>query len=56
MAAMKPYWLARTLAGVTMDIGAMVGMWNLYMTVVRGRRIETPANAPVGTVAEPQWT
>ena len=56
MAAMKPYWLARTLAGVTMDIGAMIGMWNLYMTVVRGRRIEAPANAPVGTVAEPQWT
>jgi cytochrome c oxidase cbb3-type subunit 1 len=56
MVAMKPYWFTRTLAGVTMDVGAILGMWNFYMTVMRGRRIEAPANAPVGTVAEPQWT
>ena len=36
MVAMKPYWFTRTLAGVTMDIGAILGMWNFYMTVVRG--------------------
>ena len=39
MVAMKPYWFTRTLAGVTMDIGALLGMWNFYMTVVHGRRI-----------------
>jgi cbb3-type cytochrome c oxidase subunit I len=56
MSAMKPYWFTRTLAGFTMDVGAILGMWNFYMTVTRGRRIEAPANAAVGVVAEPQWT
>jgi cytochrome c oxidase cbb3-type subunit 1 len=54
MVAMKPYWFTRTLAGVTMDIGALLGMWNFYMTVVHGRRIEAPAG--VAAVPEPQWT
>jgi cytochrome c oxidase cbb3-type subunit 1 len=52
MVAMKPYWFTRTIAGVTMDIGAILGMWNFYMTVMQGRRFE----APVGAVPEPQWT
>jgi cytochrome c oxidase cbb3-type subunit 1 len=54
MVAMKPYWFTRTLAGVTMDIGALLGMWNFYMTVVHGRRIERPVSAV--TAPEPQWT
>ena len=54
MVAMKPYWFTRTLAGVTMDIGALLGMWNFYMTVVHGRRIEAPAGA--AATPEPQWT
>ena len=45
---MKPYWFTRTLAGVTMDVGALLGMWNFYMTVMQGRRIEVPAQAPAG--------
>ncbi len=32
MQAMKPYWFTRTIAGVTMDVGAVLGMWNLYRT------------------------
>lgn len=43
MAAMKPYWLARSLAGITMDIGALLGFWNLYRTIHRGKQIEAPA-------------
>jgi cbb3-type cytochrome oxidase subunit 1 len=49
---MKPYWFTRTIAGATMDIGAILGMWNFYLTVMQGRRIESPA----GAVPEPQWT
>jgi cytochrome c oxidase cbb3-type subunit 1 len=56
MVAMKPYWFTRTIAGVTMDIGAILGMWNFYMTVMQGRRIEIPAGSPAGSVPEPQWT
>jgi hypothetical protein len=37
-----------------MDIGALLGMWNFYMTVVHGRRIEAPAG--VAATPEPQWT
>ena len=56
MVAMKPYWLARTLAGATMDIGALLGMWNFYLTVMQGRPIQARANAPAGAASEPQWT
>jgi cytochrome c oxidase cbb3-type subunit 1 len=32
LVSMKPYWLIRTLTGITMDVGiAMVGL-NLYMS------------------------
>jgi cbb3-type cytochrome c oxidase subunit I len=36
MQAMKPYWLTRTVAGITMDIGAILGMWNFYKTATGG--------------------
>lgn len=49
MVAMKPYWFTRTIAGVTMDVGAVLGMWNLLKTVVQGERI---ANAAL----EPRWS
>jgi cbb3-type cytochrome oxidase subunit 1 len=51
MVAMKPYWFLRTIAGVTMDIGALLGMWNFYLTATQGRRIDVPT----GAVPEPQW-
>ena len=38
MQAMKPYWFTRTIAGVTMDIGAILGMWNLYRSTAAAGR------------------
>ncbi len=43
MVAMKPYWFTRTLAGMTMDIGAFSGMWNLYRTAMEGTPISRRA-------------
>jgi cbb3-type cytochrome oxidase subunit 1 len=56
MVAMKPYWFTRTLAGLTMDIGALLGMWNLYKTIHMGKAIVMPAGAPPGAAPEPMWT
>jgi cytochrome c oxidase cbb3-type subunit 1 len=56
MVAMKPYWFTRTLAGLTMDIGALLGMWNLYKTIHAGPAIAAPAGASPGAVPEPMWT
>jgi cytochrome c oxidase cbb3-type subunit 1 len=54
MAAMKPYWFTRTLAGFTMDVGALLGMWNLYRTMRLGKRIEAPADS-LQRLTEPLW-
>jgi cbb3-type cytochrome c oxidase subunit I len=56
MVAMKPYWFTRTLAGLTMDIGALLGMWNFYKTMSEGKPIAAPAGAAAGSVLEPMWT
>jgi cytochrome c oxidase cbb3-type subunit 1 len=56
MAAMKPYWFVRTLAGITMDIGAALGFWNLYMTIRHGEPIPVPAGAPANYLPEPKWS
>jgi cytochrome c oxidase cbb3-type subunit 1 len=56
MAAMKPYLFVRTLAGITMDIGAALGFWNLYMTIGHGEPIPVPAGAPVNFLPEPKWS
>jgi cytochrome c oxidase cbb3-type subunit 1 len=56
MVAMKPYWFARTLAGLTMDIGAVLGMWNLYKTIHAGTVIAMPSGASPGAAPEPMWT
>jgi len=55
MAAMKPYWFTRTIAGVTMDIGAILGMWNFFNTVIQGERIVSPVGVTVENL-EPRWT
>jgi cbb3-type cytochrome c oxidase subunit I len=55
MVAMKPYWFTRTLAGLTMDIGALLGMWNLYRTMRLGKRIEAPAGDSSQRLPEPLW-
>jgi cbb3-type cytochrome c oxidase subunit I len=56
MVAMKPYWFTRTIAGVTMDIGAMLGMWNLYRTAVGGPLLAPQPDASPAALAEPRWT
>lgn len=55
MAAMKPYWFTRTLAGFTMDVGALLGMWNLYRTMRLGKRIEAAAGDSSQPLTEPLW-
>jgi cytochrome c oxidase cbb3-type subunit 1 len=59
---MKPYWLARTLAGITMDIGMSLLVVNLMLTALtspaaeaRGIRLPTWVTtrpAPAGGLAE----
>jgi cytochrome c oxidase cbb3-type subunit 1 len=55
MVAMKPYWFTRTLAGITMDVGALLGMWNLYRTMRLGKRIEVPVGDSSQRLPEPLW-
>src|SRR5712675_849679 len=55
MSAMKPYWFTRTLAGIAMDIGAALGMWNLYKTIAHGKRIGSSTSAPEAAMPEPAW-
>jgi cytochrome c oxidase cbb3-type subunit 1 len=57
MQAMKPYWLTRTIAGVTMDVGAILGMWNLFRTATEpassGGSSAAPAFVPTVPVVIP---
>jgi cytochrome c oxidase cbb3-type subunit 1 len=43
LVAVLPYWLVRTVAGISMDIGMSLLVFNLMMTV-----LARPATAPVG--------
>src|SRR6267154_3024767 len=56
MSAMKPYWFVRSLAGITMDIGAALGFWNLYMTIKHGKLIPVPSQVPANYLPEPKWS
>jgi cbb3-type cytochrome oxidase subunit 1 len=56
MSAMKPYWFVRSLAGITMDIGAALGFWNLYMTIKHGKLIPVPPGVPANYLPEPKWS
>jgi hypothetical protein len=39
-----------------MDIGALLGFWNLYMTIKRGQLIPIPPSAPADYLPEPKWS
>ena len=59
---MKPWWITRTLAGATMDIGFVLMTINLYMTARAGVPFEVPAeNSPLAVsearpaVVEANW-
>ena len=45
LVALLPYWLVRTVAGISMDIGMSLLVFNLMMTV-----LARPASAPAGAV------
>ena len=47
MVAMKPYWVVRTIAGVTMDIGMTLLVYNLMRTVLAAPQAATRP-APLG--------
>ncbi len=46
LVALLPYWLVRTVAGISMDIGMSLLVFNLMMTV-----LARPATAPMGATA-----
>jgi cbb3-type cytochrome c oxidase subunit I len=54
MAVLKPYWFTRTLAGGAMDLGAALGMWNFYRTVVPRQAVATDGVA-ISAYAEPKY-
>ena len=56
MAVLKPYWFTRTLAGATMDLGAVLGMWNFYRTVTLREPIAAAGRVPIGAYPEPKLT
>jgi cytochrome c oxidase cbb3-type subunit 1 len=47
MVAMKPYWVVRTVAGVTMDIGMTLLVYNLARTIIAAPKQATQP-APLG--------
>jgi cytochrome c oxidase cbb3-type subunit 1 len=44
--AMRPYYIARAIGGLMFLAGAVVGCWNIWMT------IRMPAPAPADTAAD----
>jgi len=54
LVTIRPYWLVRTLAGISMDIGMSLLVYNLMRTVLSPAQAAAPAArpAPRGPVAE----
>jgi cbb3-type cytochrome c oxidase subunit I len=50
---MKPWWLIRTLAGATMDIGFLLMAVNLVMTARQGVLLDIPGDIPAVNAAAP---
>lgn len=49
--AIRPYWLVRTTAGISMDIGMSLLVYNLMRTVLAARAAVAPGLAPEGARA-----
>ena len=47
--AMRPYWLVRTLAGISMDIGISLLVINLMKTALAGSKSSKPTAQFAGT-------
>jgi cytochrome c oxidase cbb3-type subunit 1 len=41
-----PYWHARTLAGIVFTVGMLCFVWNVLMTIRKGRALERQRTAP----------
>lgn len=58
---MKPWWVARTLGGIAMDVALLLMVINFYQTAAEGRPLEErpgavpPIETPVGVVAKGSW-
>jgi cytochrome c oxidase cbb3-type subunit 1 len=54
LVTIRPYWLVRTLAGISMDIGMSLLVYNLMRTVLSPAQAAAPAArpAPRGPLAE----
>jgi cytochrome c oxidase cbb3-type subunit I len=48
LVAIRPYWLVRTIAGASMDIGMSLLVFNLMRTVLSTRSIEAARPMPGG--------
>jgi len=47
LVSMRPYWLIRTMAGISMDIGMTLLVYNLMRTVLAAEA-PAPAAQPIG--------
>ncbi|MDP3090578.1 MAG: cbb3-type cytochrome c oxidase subunit I [Nitrospira sp.] len=59
---MKPWWVARTLGGVAMDVALLLMVINFYKTAREGEALEPevfeaarPADTPIEVVAKGSW-
>jgi cytochrome c oxidase cbb3-type subunit I/II len=58
---MKPWWVARTLGGVAMDVALLLMVINFYKTAAEGRPFEEgttappPIETPVAVVSKGSW-
>ncbi len=48
LVSMRPYWMVRTMAGISMDLGMTLLVYNLMRTVLAA---EAPAAQPIGGVS-----
>ena len=52
LVAIRPYWLVRTIAGISMDIGLSLLVYNLMRTVLAPRAVAAPEARAAGLAAQ----
>ena len=52
LVSIRPYWLVRTVAGISMDIGMSLLVYNLMRTVLSGRAAAAARPLPGGATAQ----
>lgn len=53
LVSMKPWWIGRTVAGATMDIGLLLMVLNFVQTARIGKALQSKATAPIALEARP---